>query len=115
MIVQAKLQSLEAEQPAVEKSHSSSFTWRGITYEVRSQRIRANLQQIAEASQQQEERMQTDQPAQEAGQYDALIGALSETKGSLGGILKTTPGMCSLLQHCPCSCQMQCSLESTFL
>ncbi len=60
-------------------------------------RIRANLQQVAEMSQQQQDSMQTDQAAHEAGQYDALIRALNETKASLGTVLKTVPGVCSLL------------------
>ena len=95
---QAKLDSLEAEQPAPDKTtNTTSLTWRGITYQVRNMRVRANLQQVAEMSQQQQEGMQTDQAAHEAGQYDALIGALIETKASLGSVLKTTPGMCSLL------------------
>ena len=91
--MQDKLNTLEAEQPVVGKSESAaSMTWRGITYQVRNQRVRANLQQVADVSQQLEERMQTDQAAHEAAQYEGLIGALNETKASLGSILKTAPG-----------------------
>lgn len=94
--LQAKLDSLDAEQPAADKTTSTtSLTWRGITYQVRNVRIRANLQQVAEMSQQQQDGMQTDQAAHEVGQYDALIGALIETKASLGSVLKTTPGVCT--------------------
>jgi len=85
---------LQAEQPAVDKSSgTSSLTWRGITYSVRNQRVQANLQQVADLSQQQQERMQTDQATQEAGQHDGLIAALNDTKASLGSILKAAPGM----------------------
>jgi len=84
---------LQAEQPAVDKpSETTSLTWRGITYSVRNQRIQANLQQVAELSQQQQERMQTDQATHEAGQHDGLIAALNDTKASLGSILKAAPG-----------------------
>ncbi len=90
---QGKLDSLQAEQPAVEKpSGTSSLTWRGITYSVRNQRVQANLQQVADLSQQQQERMQTDQAPHEAGQNDGLIAALNDTKASLGSILKAAPG-----------------------
>jgi len=106
--LQAKLDSLDAEQPAPDNTTgTTSLTWRGITYQVRNMRIQANLQQVAEMSQQQQDGMQTDQAAHEAGQYDALIGALVKTKASLGSVLKTTPGVCSLLQHqllCACIC-----------
>lgn len=96
--LQAKLDSLDTEQPAPGKTTgTTSLTWRGITYQVRNIRIRGNLQQVAEMSQQQQDSMQTDQAAHEAGQYDALIGALNETKASLGTVLKTVPGVCSLL------------------
>lgn len=91
--VQAKLDLLDAEQPAVDKSSSTtSLTWRGITYQVRNQRVRANLQQVADLSQQQMDRMQTNQAAHESGQYDPLIGALNETKASLSSLLKAAPG-----------------------
>lgn len=96
--LQAKLDSLDAEQPAPDKTTgTTSLTWRGITYQVRNMRIWANLQQLAETSQQQQDSMQTDQAAHEAGQYDALIGALNETKASLGTVLKTAPGACNHL------------------
>ena len=94
--LQGKLDLLHAEQPAMESTSStSSMTWRGITYQIRNQRIRANLQQVADSSQQQQDRMQTDQPAHQAKQYDAVIGALNETKANLGSILKVAPGVCS--------------------
>ena len=96
--LQAKLDSLDAQQPAADKPTSTtSLTWRGITYQVRNKRIRANLQQVTEMSQQQQDDMQTDQASHEAGRYDGIIGALNETKASLGSVLKTTPGVCSLL------------------
>ena len=52
-------------------------------------------------SQQHQDGMQVDQAAHEAGQYDALIGALNETKASLGTVLKTAPGVLRLSRH-PC-------------
>lgn len=89
---------MAAEQPAPDKTSSTTaLTWRGISYYVRNTRIRANLQHVAEMSQQQQEGMQVDQAAHEAGQYDALIGALNETKASLGTVLKTAPGLRRLL------------------
>ncbi|KAL3135680.1 hypothetical protein ABBQ38_006152 [Trebouxia sp. C0009 RCD-2024] len=91
--IQAKLDSVAAEQPAPDNaSNMTSLTWRGISYHVRNMRIRANLQQVAELSQQHQDGMQIDQAAHEAGQHDALIGALNETKASLGTVLKTAPG-----------------------
>ena len=102
--LQEKLDALDAEQPVVDKTTStSSMTWRGITYQVRNQRIRANLQQVAELSQQQQDRMQTNQMSHEAGQFDALIGALNETKSNLGSSLKTTPGV-PLVTQVPSKC-----------
>ena len=93
-VLQAQLDSLESQQPSVDKSSSTtSLTWRGITYHVSNQRVRANLQQVAELSQQQEDRMQTDQQTHETAQYDALLGALNETKANLGSILKSAPGL----------------------
>ena len=107
-LLQAKLDSLNAGQPAPDRTTgTTSLTWRGITYQVRNMRIRGNLQQVAKMSQQQQDGMQTDQAAHEAGRYDALIGALIEAKASLGSVLKTTPGVCSLLYKqllCACIC-----------
>ena len=92
-IVQAQLDSLESQQPSVDQSRrTTSLTWRGITYHVRNQRVRANLQHVAELTQQQAERMQTDQDGHETAQYDALLAAVNETKASLGSILKAAPG-----------------------
>lgn len=97
--LQAKLDSVAAEQPAPDNaSNMTSLTWRGISYHVRNMRIRANLQQVAELSQQHQDGMQIDQAAHEAGQHDALIGALNETKASLGTVLKTAPGVVRLLK-----------------
>lgn len=76
------------------------MTWRGITYEVRNKQVQANLQEVAE---QQDNSMQTDQPA--AGQYDSLIAALNSTKASLGAVLKAAPGRACCKQHAPCSFQ----------
>lgn len=84
---------MQAEQPAVDQSRrATSLTWRGVTYSVRNQRVQANLQQVADLSQQQQDRMQTDQATHEAGQHDGLIAALNDTKASLGSILKAAPG-----------------------
>ena len=70
------------------------MTWRGITYKVQNKQVQANLQEVAE---QQENSMQTDQPA--AGQFDSLIAALNSTKASLGAVLKAAPGRPCCKQH----------------
>lgn len=88
MLMQERLSSLEAEQPAAEEPSTASMTWRGITYQVRNKQVQANLQQVADL---QQSSMQTDQPA--AGQYDGLTAALNATKASLANILKAAPGI----------------------
>lgn len=45
--------------------------------------------------------MQTDQAMHETGQYDALLGALNETKASLGSVLKAAPGIWRQQAHAP--------------